>query len=376
MPEDGKSTIVIASVLKPVDDSRMCEKIGQSLSLLENTVVHVIGFPAGSTPSGSQMKFHSLKKFNRLSLNRIIAPIHIFSIAIKLKPSIVIITTHELLWAGLLLKLFTGCRLVYDIQENYYRNVLYTRAFPLMLRPAIALYVRVKEVFSSLFIDHFFLAEKGYARELRFPRKRNTVLENKVKKPMGEVGRNSVNLSRNKLQLLFTGTLAESTGVFTAIDLAIQLHEVDQRIELKIMGYASLPETLRKIKEQIHPHHFIELVGGDTLVPHADIIKEIQQAHFGIIAYPKNPATENSIPTKLYEYLGFQLPIVMINHPAWVEICNHYSAAVTFDPGHIDPSHLVTQMCGLKFYDRTPQNVFWEDEEMKLFEAIRPLLNP
>ena len=43
MADSKKSTVVIASVLKPVDDSRMYEKIGLTLAESGRYDVHVIG---------------------------------------------------------------------------------------------------------------------------------------------------------------------------------------------------------------------------------------------------------------------------------------------------------------------------------------------
>src|SRR5688572_16247844 len=155
MQEEKKRTIVIASILKPVDDTRMYGKIAQTLSTLPHTTVHVIGFPSAHQQDGSIIR-HPLKKFGRISLARIKSRFTVLKICLTLRPDIFITTTHELLGVGMLLKLLTRCRLIYDIQENYYRNILYTTTFPLLLRPLVALAVRLKEVVTSIFVDHFF----------------------------------------------------------------------------------------------------------------------------------------------------------------------------------------------------------------------------
>ena len=66
MADSKKSTVVIASVLKPVDDSRMYEKIGLTLAGSGRYDVHVIGcdsarikkciYNAASLPSLQQNK--------------------------------------------------------------------------------------------------------------------------------------------------------------------------------------------------------------------------------------------------------------------------------------------------------------------------------
>src|SRR5690349_1669865 len=179
MADSNKSTLVIASVLKPVDDSRMYEKIGLTLARSGKYDVHVIGC-ASATNENPWITQHAFRPFSRVSLRRFFAPWRILFLTLRLKPHIFMITTHELLYVALLLKMFRRCRVIYDVQENYYWNILYTTAFPLIFKPFVAMYVRAKETLSSSFVDHYLLAEKGYESELTFPRSRFTTVENKV----------------------------------------------------------------------------------------------------------------------------------------------------------------------------------------------------
>lgn len=368
MPEVKKRKILIASVLKPVDDTRMAEKIGQSLAETALFEVHITGFPA-QTNSSQNYEIHPLPRFGRLSFNRFTAGWKILQTGITIKPELLIITTHELLWISLVAKLLLRCKVIYDVQENYFRNIRYTPAFLFWLRPIIAFYVRMKEYLTAPFIDHFFLAEQAYAYELTFHKGKYTVLENKIKRPSAEW-----KISRGTRHLLFSGTLAETTGVFKAIEIAVRLFEVDKSITLTLIGYCSQKDVLAKIKSAIEPFPFIHLIGGDQLVPHSQILKNIQRADAGIIAYPPNVSTYNSIPTKLFEYLGYELPIVLTSHPQWVARCEPYNAAVVFDPDHIDAGMMLEQLRTQTFYTKKPMDVFWDSEEERLITAVSEVL--
>lgn len=373
MPGLNKSTIVIASVLKPVDDSRMYEKLAYTLSNTDQFQVHIIGC-ASSISENPKIIQHPFPPFRRISFGRLMAPWRIFFRTLRLKPDILIITTHELLYLALFMKLVMKCKIIYDVQENYYWNILYTDVFPSLIKPFIAIYVLGKETITSKWVDHFFLAERGYETELNFPGKNKTVLENKVqiaaseKKPGGRVQ------TGNAIRLLFSGTLAESTGVFTAIDLAVKLHIIDERFKLIIIGFCAQHSVLDKIKMLIKPRPFIQLVARDSPVPHTEILAEIKKADFGLITYQINPSTMNSIPTKLYEYLGCRLPILLINHKPWVDFCKPYSAAVVFDPATIDSVSICKQMMEKYFYPVDPADVYWQSEAPKLLQAISAIL--
>ncbi|MEO7992352.1 MAG: glycosyltransferase [Chryseolinea sp.] len=350
--------------MKPIDDTRMFEKFGQTLA--EEAEVHIIGYPSQGIVNYPTIIFHPLTSFARLSIERILQPWKIFKKITQIKPDILIITTHELLVIGMLTRVFLSCRLIYDVQENYCRNILYTNAFPKIIRPFVAAYVRCKEWITSPFVNHFLLAERGYDTELHFPGNKKTVIENKTKK------KEIVAPKKNdgNIHLLFTGTLAETTGVFTAIDLAQQLHNLNSSIQLTVVGYCSLQSTLEKIKNTISNKDFIELIGGDQLVPHSDIVAQIQSSDFGIITYTENPSIVNSIPTKLYEYLGYQLPILMIDYQPWVDLAKPHQASITFKPSNINPKVLLDRMKNQSFYTSKPEDVFWESEAEKLKKII------
>lgn len=366
-----KRKIVIASVLKPVDDTRMFEKIGQSISDSGDVELHIFGYPSYRQPAYPNAIFHAHKPFRRLSLYRLLVPWLMLRQIIRLKPDIFIATTHELLVTGLFLNLKCKARLIYDIQENYFRNLLFTPSFPFPVGLLLAVYVRTKEIVASPFVKHFFLAESGYSSELGFIKKRFTVLENKVKRencvaPAGVFKQSGI------IQLLFSGTLAETTGVFTAIRIASELYQLDSSVRLNIIGYCAHNATLQKLRETVAQHPFITLTGGDKLVPHADIVNAIHTSDFGIIAYPPNPSTLNTIPTKLYEYLGCRLPVLLIDHSVWVKTCEPYPAAIVFNPKHIDGPHLLSAMKNRRFFLHPPgQDVFWESEAEKLLDALK-----
>ncbi|MDQ2658407.1 MAG: hypothetical protein M3Y60_13375 [Bacteroidota bacterium] len=369
---DPRKTIVIASVLNPVDDSRMYEKLGLTLAGSGKYNVHIVGHQAEAPPAAG-LTSHAITPFARLSLRRLLAPWRIFFIALRVRPAIFVIETHELLLPAAVLKLFIRSKVIYDVRENYFWNILYTTAFPLVLKPFVAFYVRGKETLFAPWVDHFLLAEKGYERELRFPRKRYTIIENKVRVTPEERAQVKALPSKETVNLIFSGTIAETTGVFTAIELAIKLHVIDDRIRLTIIGFSPQRKVLEKVRMLIQPRAFIRLIAPINPVPHTEIFKHIGESDFGMITYHINPSTMNSIPTKMYEYLGFHLPILLVNHKPWVDFCLPYAAAVVFDPLHYDAAVVYREMIEHSFYSAEPSEVYWKTEEPRLLQVLSRL---
>ncbi len=365
----SKKKIVIASILKPIDDTRMYEKMGRSLAKTSKYEVHIIGFSVKNIPKENRISFHPIYDFPRLSLKRLFAPYHCYRLLNKIKPEVLIINTHELLLIGALYKVFHKTRLIYDVRENYYRNILYTATFPKLVRPFLASWVRFKEYLSHLFVDHYFLAEQYYEQEFSFTKGKSTVLENKYQ-PLSSI-ETTKDRDPSRLKLLFSGTLAKSTGVFQAIELAKSLHKIDQSVSLDIIGYSPITSTIDKIRSLISSHDFIALTGGHELVPHHKILAKIQEANFGIICYPTNKSTINSTPTKLYEYLANRLPIIIQNHPKWKAICDKYSAGITVDFEDYTTENILDQVKRGKYYSSTLKEGFlWEEEEVKLYKIV------
>jgi hypothetical protein len=198
------------------------------------------------------------------------------------------------------------------------------------------------------------------------------VLENRVRRELAEPVRKKPKrtVGDKSTRLVFTGTLSESTGVFAAIEIASELYQVDAGVILTIIGFCPRAEDLHRLQATCLEKPFIALKGGDRLIPHGDILEEIAQSDFGMITYPRNPSTWHSIPTKLYEYLGMKIPIIMVANPKWMSLAERYTAAIAVDLENISAPAVVALMRSTAFYPIEPEGVYWESEEQKLLNLI------
>jgi hypothetical protein len=365
LSDEIKTRVVLASVLKPVDDTRMYEKIGATL-VEAGFEVFIIGYPSTATSHISEITFVPLPTFNRISFKRLIIPWLVVRKINQVKPQTIIIDTPELLLVTVINKIFYGGKIVYDVLENYYRNIRYTNVYPAWIKFLLAGLVRLTENVFAPFVNRFFLAEKGYSHELGFV-KNPVILENKF--PQKIVERYSRKHSSYH-NLLFSGTLAPITGVFEAIQWSKELHALNPQYNLTIIGYAALPEVLTEIREQIKDAPFIKLIGGDKLVPHDAILEEVSKAGTGIIIYPKNPGTESSIPTKLYEYLAFKLPVLIYHTEESNELVRRCNAGIVMQKD-IRAEIVNEQLANSTFTFDCAENLFWESQSAALLEAIK-----
>jgi glycosyltransferase involved in cell wall biosynthesis len=366
--EREKRRIVIASILKPTDDTRMFEKMGQTIAQTANNEVSIIGFEPSGPALQSHIQLISLGRFPRLSLQRLLARWRVLRIAYSLKPTLFIFTTHELILPAVILKVVFNTRIIYDVRENYFRNILHSEGLPWFARAPLAMMVRLKEKLSAPAIDHFFLAEQGYEQEFKFHRGGWTVIENKS---LPYAGPRSDVMPTPGLKLLFSGTLSESTGVFRAIHLAKELHRVRGDVQLTIAGYASSQSVRDRIRKETADAPFIHLIGIDALVPHPAIAALILSSDAGIIAYTPSPHTRNAVPTKLFEYLHAGLPILTETFWHWIPRYEVYQPFVFCDYEQLDPDTVIKDLTTSIFYITTPENVSWSSEAPKLLAATK-----
>jgi hypothetical protein len=363
----SKKVAVIASILKPVNDTRMFEKLGLSIRETNKYHVNIIGFGVKNPPTQQGMSFHNLYQGKRVSLGRLMAPWKFIKLLNKLRPDLVIVCTPELLFPAVIYKLLLSCQLWYDVQENYQRNISYQPTYPAVLKPLLKLGIWIFESSTRPFIDHFVLAERGYAKEMNFADSRHTIAENKFV--------NSEKVIRpprsKEITMVFTGTGSKENGLLAAIDLLEKFYQKGYPANLSIVGNIPDQDILQTIKIKIAQGTPIRLVGDGSLVPHSLIMETAAKADFGLVAHRPNPSNENCIPTKIYEYLGLNLPMILQSHTLWESVADPYSAAVVVDYENIDPDDLWYRMHNTRFYDISPgSEISWESEAQKLLPQL------
>ena len=353
-----KHRILIGSVLKPTNDSRMYEKIGKSLSLLPNTEIHIAGLKS-KQKNEANILFYPIFSSSRLSISRFLAPWNFLIRAVKVKPD------NKCAFQKLLesYKILFGCQFIYDVQENYFHNILYTDAFPSLIKSTIAHWVRLKERIVKSLIDGYLLAEKIYKTELADRiHEPVLILENKYIGPLPERTKIVKNRDGDKIKLLYSGTIAGSYGVFEAIDLAIKMHLFDYRYELTIIGFAPKCYELSKIKNRIAPFPFIKLIGGNYPVDHTEILSAIDEHQIGLLPYRFNESTHLRVPTKLFEYFLNRLPVICSTNPTWEEYIQKFQAGIVISFNNLPSAPEIKQaLSNISFYEQGNQDeLLWK----------------
>ncbi|OKL39544.1 glycosyltransferase [Pontibacter flavimaris] len=375
----SETRILLASLLKPINDTRMYEKLGLSVSKFGGTEVHIAGFRAPVPAAApANIYFHPIFDFKRLSLGRFLAQRKYKQLLHQLKPDLIIACTHELLLASQQYCQKYGAKLIYDVQENYTLNLTTQQNYPPLLRQLLAFEVARSEKKAAPSVNHFLLAEESYVTELSFlTAGKYAVIGNKYKpEPDYTLPTTPRQLKQEPLRLLYSGTIAEVYGVFEAVSLAEALHHLDPSTTLTIIGYSSRSHTSKRLQERIKGKRYIKLIGGNELVPHQQILQSIKESNLGLLPYRPHPSTARCIPTKLYEYMAYALPVLVQQNPLWQSITEAHQAGISVDFRQAPPQELLQRIRQSKFYTSgIPQEIFWEADEAKLLQIVKDTLS-
>jgi len=360
--------VLLASVLKPCDDTRIYEKFAVSLS--KNYLVEILA-RASHHPSRTNITYKDILKGDASPFKRIIAWLQCLFYLFKNRPDIVIVHSPELLPVLFVYTLFSKAKTVYDVRENYYFNIKYQQNYKGIKKAILAKTLSYLERLSTSIIDGYILAEKTYDKELSFHKKNYCILENKFAGSFNEIG---INLKNKKKCFVFTGTISVEYGIWEALHFVEKLHKIDNEVRLVIVGHV----VNKSLKEELHQFldskPYIELKEGNPLVPHQQIIDLFSRADFALLPYQPNLSTANCIPTKLYEALALKIPMLIQNNALWEEICVPYQAGIFIDFKNFNPEKIYQQLNESHFYKKNPgKEVLWETEEKKLMKFVSEL---
>lgn len=365
--------IVIASVLKPVDDTRSFEKFGLSLSQTNNYDVNIIGFCSKKSISHPKISFHPVFNFHRKSFKRLFSSWKYYKILLKVKPDLIIVSSPELLPVTLLYKILFGTKISYDVQENYYANIRFTTTYLPGIRTILASGVRTLERLSRAWIDLYLLAEKCYVHELPFTKGKSVVVQNKFM-PLKPIKPADPCSKLPLLRLLYTGTITQSYGILEAVCFTKNISILHPQVELRILGHTPDPGLHRTLLYLEKKYNFLNYQGDLRPIPHQTIINAVSEADFALLPYQPDKSIENCFPTKIWEYMAHKLPMIIQDHKPWADYCRIFQAFIAIDYQNYDPKHVLQQLLTTRFYSTNKKNdFFWETEELTFLHAIKQL---
>ncbi|MFN8438265.1 MAG: hypothetical protein U0V72_11610 [Cytophagales bacterium] len=323
---------VIASVLKPITDPRMDSKLRQLIPKSWGSVT-IVGKKVSKFPP--TVHYKELFNFKRLSVLRIFVEFTFLYYLLKSRPKYLIVCTYELLLAAIVYKYIlkwiqrltlqnnsqNHIFIIYDIQENYALNVKSGELYKKWIRNFLAFLIETKEKCLVPFCDHVLIAEKCYTEELSFLPKNCTIIENKAHDSLLNYKK-----EKQKNQYCITGTLGAAYGTLEAIAYFNTINISNQH-HLTIAGYCADEHYAKKIIEACSRLKNCTVWGITEPVLQEKIIEIIAESSYSLQLYNlQNQSFLKKIPTKFYECLILNTPIICSENQFWSQFLARYNS--------------------------------------------------
>ena len=231
----------------------------------------------------------------------------------------------ELLPLAFLLKRTIGARVVYDMHENYRsKGALLGRG------------LRALERWAFRWVDHVLLAEESYRSIVEDHAVPHTYIANYFRPIGDEDPVDTVEISETPTRLLYTGTLSNSRGLRTMVELAAEIQRTGRLETVELVGVCHHEDQRARAEERIRAERLddvIERVGWDTYVPPSAMPPHYRRADVGLALFEPHTNYRRSLPTKFYEYLHYGLPLLCSDVPLWRRFVKQHACGAVVPPG-------------------------------------------
>lgn len=324
--------ILQLSVLDTVMHPRIYYKYGLSFADLGFEVKIVAEKKHEILLSQEKVKLIALPPVAPTTFARLKRQMLLWQIAWQDKPEILMIHAIELTFLAFLYKMIRPkTYVIYDVFEDYEKNVFYNPMLSHCTKKVISLMLRPLERFFAKYFDAVCYAENCYNNILNILPEKKFIFLNKFSEKMLD---DTQNLSLpNTSYMLYTGTLEENWGILQTIDVWIGLNQIEP-LHLVIAGFTYDTQMISLIHQKVAASglaHLFTLYGGNQYVPYSQIVHLIRHCKFGTGLYVPTPSIVGKIPTKFFEYMSLGKPLIFTDEPYWNQLNENWKFGISKD---------------------------------------------
>ncbi|MCS5489427.1 glycosyltransferase [Algoriphagus limi] len=360
-------SVLFASSLKPILDSRSFGRLGFSLRETNKYQLNFIGFSSKSLPKSAEDRFFVSINDYHSRWQRFTFPFRLGFLLLKIKPKVLICCSWETLLVAKFLKPWIKYKLIYDVQENYVQNLKLNPNLSVIKRTLAKWIIQKSEKPNK--IDFHIFAEACYADEMP-EKKPNLILENKYLGPDLIPSPKSYK-NKKSFNFLITGTLTPSYGVLEGIQFFENILADFPGSQLRIIGHVTLKEFENEIQKIGKANRAIHLELSTSPIPHEAVLDAIKRADFLLLPYQLHPAIINKLPSKLFEACGLGCPIIINSNPKWDSLITEYNLGISVHYNQVrKAANEFHSGLNSHFFDGLESDFFKWNKEGKLFRQL------
>ncbi|MFB3844359.1 MAG: glycosyltransferase [Candidatus Cloacimonadaceae bacterium] len=308
------------STVHPRTDVRIFYK--ECISLAKNGYdVHLVVADGKGNDIIKSVKIHDIGTMPNRFLRIVINPIRMFFQVLRLHCKIYHFHDPELLLIGLLLKIFTSAKVVYDAHECYSEFFLQKEYIPNSIRKVFVHGFKQFERFIGKQLDEVITTTEFQAEKIIGINRNLDLISNY---PLLEEWESiqTENYSKKEKAICYIGSISEERGI-TQVIKAIE--NIDCTFHLA--GSYAYPQYRNKL---------IHLPGWKKVIEHGFVNRQqaadiIVRSLVGVVLLLPKPNHLISHSTKIFEYMAGGIACLVPNFPMWKEIVEKNACGICVD---------------------------------------------
>ncbi|RNC83337.1 MAG: glycosyltransferase [Balneola sp.] len=279
----------------------------------------------------------------------------------------------ELIPVGLLLKMF-GYKVIYDVHEDVPKTILEKEWIPFFLRKTISLLVGFIEKIGNRAFDATIVVTNSIRN--RFSHQTILIQNYPIVKPENK----SLEVEkRQREDVFYVGSISFVRGIREIVK-AIELLNRDRSIQLVLAGTFINSEVEKQVKS-MEGWKYVKFLGH---IDREELKRIAESCLAGLVIFHPIPNHIEAQPNKIFEYMGYELPVIGSNFKLWEEIVVQNDCGILVNP--LDPNEIAKAVeriyndpiegdrMGKRGKNAVLRKYIWENEEKKLIQLYNQLL--
>lgn len=245
-------------------------------------------------------------------INRMfVVTLQMFKKALKTKAKLFHFHDPELMICGILLRL-SGKKVIFDIHENVRLSLISKDWLPKAVGTIMGAFYFLFERFALLFYHRLILAEESYL--IYYPHQKSVVVLNYPLLAKLEIEPKSFT---SPVRFIYSGVVHQLRGVWEMLELIKGLNNKGINARLDLLGEVRPKELVDELQQYISENQLNEKVRVLGKVPYLEVAEYLKNADIGLSLLKPIPNYVESLPTKIFEYMQYSLPVITNDFPLY-----------------------------------------------------------
>lgn len=238
----------------------------------------------------------------------------------------------DVLPVGLLLKALAGAKIVYDIHEDYPKDILMKQWIPRWARHVVSGLYSLAEGLMFPLLDAVVVAGEDIGRRFEGSPKVSFIANYPSVDGWTKMDVPARNNRVEAPAAIYVGALTADRCLLEMVEATMLLKG---RARLVLLGTFSDRDLETRIRTHASAHVEIH-----SQVPHEQVKQYLRESCVGLVCFHPHPNNVSAVSrnNKLYEYMAAGLPVVVSDFPAWRSFVEDNGCGVTVDP--LEPSEI------------------------------------